>query len=325
MSQYQVQFVDDETFNNLPGNNMEEKVGVAYPNLGVAYARRTGVSALDAFTALHELEHLEGATHDEHYDSENHCYYKGFGDVLRTVAPIALSFLVPAIAPALGGGLSALGRGVQGIAGNFGLGNIFGQVGNAIGGAGNSVAGALGIGGGGGGSGAASSSANRSLLESSASPGNFASRARDASSIGSLPYSGIGVYGGLEEAGQLPAGSTAARYSSTISTKPNVIQTGRNSLANSFGGNVAQNAAGSLFGQPSGLEAFQLPSQGSSTPSISTPSGPNVIAGSSGEGSQGGPGGAPGSVGGGSVSKIKQYLANRDSGGNQGIGLGGNF
>jgi hypothetical protein len=297
---YKVQFVDDETFNSLPGHNMEEKVGVAYPNEGIAYARRTGIGVLDAFTALHELEHLEGEDHDEHYDSENQCYYKGFGDVIKTIAPIALSFALPALAPALGGAFSTLGSGIQGIAGNFGLGNIFGSVGSALGGATRAIATPLGL-------------AGKGAAPSTASTTN--------SLTGSLT-SKIGGNPLASSPSTIFAGSKAPGIGAAIgSGVSSLAKTG----AKAAGGQLTQNAAGSLFGGGSPLDGFQSPSLGSDTPSISAPSGPNVIPGASGEGSQGGPGGSPGSIGGGSVSKIKQYLANRDdSGGDLGIG-GGNY
>jgi len=283
MSKYRVvEFVDDETFNSLPGHNMEEKVGVAYPEQGIAYARRTGVSVLDAFTALHELEHLEGKDHDEHYDAENQCYYKGFGDVVRTVAPIALSF-IPGVGTALGGALSTIGRGVQGIAGNFGLGNVFGQIGNAVGGA-------LGVG---GGSPAIGATTERTAnLGVEAGFGNFGRANQIANSI-----SGAGAASGVGSA----IGGAAKQA----------------------GGTLATNAASSLFSPRSPLSDFRPSSLGSDNPSISAPPSPNIIPGSSGEGSQGGPGGAPGSIGGGQVSKIKQYLAQRDQDQSQIGGFGG--
>lgn len=114
---------------------------------------------------------------------------------------------------------------------------------------------------------------------------------------------------------------------------PNVAAMGAAGAGNAFGsaakeagGSFATQGAQSIFGGDgeSPLEGFQMnPSEGSFEPFTS--SSPNVVAGASGSGSQGGAGGAPGSIGGGSVSKIKQYLSNRDEGGNQGIGLGGNF
>ena len=72
------------------------------------------------------------------------------------------------------------------------------------------------------------------------------------------------------------------------------------------------------------MQRFEMPQeQGSFNPqSIATP---NIVPGGSGAGSQGGPGGAPGSIGGGQVSKIKQYLASRDQGQSQDFGLGGNY
>lgn len=104
---YKIQFLNDEEFNQLPGQYMDTKLGVAYPESGEAYVRQTGIKAVDLFNLAHELEHLEGKDLDEHYDAENKCYYKDFGQTLQTVAP-ALSF-IPGIGP-----IAAAGAGIGG-------------------------------------------------------------------------------------------------------------------------------------------------------------------------------------------------------------------
>lgn len=109
---YQIKIVSDQEFEALPGKNMEGKVGVAYPHKQEAYIRQSGVGTLDAFNIAHELEHLDGKSLGERYDSENGCYYKGFGDVLSTIVPMALSF-IPGAGPALGMAASAGMRGYQ--------------------------------------------------------------------------------------------------------------------------------------------------------------------------------------------------------------------
>lgn len=297
---YKVQFLDDAEFDQLPANNITEKVGVAYPSIGTAYVRKTGVNAVDVFTAMHELEHLKGDDLGEHFDSENGCYYKGFGDVFKRVAPIALGFLAPALLPGLGGMMSGLGGAVKGVAGNFGLGNIFGQFGNAIGGAGKAVGGALGV----GGSGASSSASGASGM------------------LGPAPMAGrIG-------AGQMVGGQAA--YDAAPNVFPSMLGAAGNASregamqATPSGGGVASDAVSGLaqhvLGGQSPMGQFQDPGQGSSTPNVQ--SNPNVIAGATGSGSAGGPGGSPGSVGGGAVSKLKQYL---QQSGNQGNGAGGMF
>lgn len=282
---YKVQFLNDEEFDKLPAVNIQQKVGVAYPDSGEAYVRRTGSNVLDVFTALHELEHLEGDSLGEHFDAENKCYYKDFGQTLMSVAPIAAMF-IPGIGPALGGALSGLGSGVAGA-----LGSIPG-IGGALGGAASSIGGgigsALGIGGGAGGT-----------------------MSRGASSLG---MQGPAANAGRMGAGQMLGGQAA--YQAT----PNVLRTGASaglgSALGKFGqqaaGSVASNAATGLAqnmfgGQDGPMQQFGMdPGQGSYNPQ--TQSQPNQIAGSSGPGSAGGPGGAPGSVGGGAVSKLKQYL-----------------
>lgn len=105
---YKVRFLNDEEFERLPGRDMDTKLGVAYPNYGEAYVRKTGSNLVDVFTLAHELEHLDGKTHDEHYDSKNQCYYKDFGQALGTAAPF-LSF-IPGIGPLLSAG-AGLGAG----------------------------------------------------------------------------------------------------------------------------------------------------------------------------------------------------------------------
>ena len=293
---YKVQFLNDKEFNELPGNDMASKVGVAYPSHGMAYARRTGIGVLDAFTAIHELEHLEGVTHDEHYDSENQCYYKGFGDIVKTVAPIALMF-IPGIGQALGGALSSVGGAFSGALGS--VPGVGGALSGAASGIGNAAGGLMGIGG-------QSAGADRALLQSSASPGGFSSRVRSAPNVFSTGRSvGSGMASGA-------GGSALSQFGKGASE----------AVGSQVGGSLASN----LFGEePQGLGAFQMPSEGSSSPSFSS-TGPNIVAGASGTGSQGGAGGAPGSIGGGTVSKLKQYLAQRDqtdqySGGSG----GGNF
>jgi len=98
---YTVQFVDDRSFDALPGENMGGKLGVAYPEIGKAYVRKTGSSMVDVFTAMHELEHLEGKDHDEVYDKEHKCYYKDFGKSMSGLGSIAgpLMMAIPGMQP----------------------------------------------------------------------------------------------------------------------------------------------------------------------------------------------------------------------------------
>ena len=93
-----INFVNDDEFERLPGTDMASKVGVAYPKYGEAYVRKSGVRAVDVFSAMHELEHLEGSDRGERYDAENECYYKGFGDIFNTVAQAA-SFIPSPVQP----------------------------------------------------------------------------------------------------------------------------------------------------------------------------------------------------------------------------------
>lgn len=93
---YKAIFLDDKDFEALPYRDMHDKIGVADPKTGVAYARKSGVPVIDAFTIMHELEHLEDGhegVHADHYDPEHGVYYKGFGNLFN----------------AIGGGLSNMG------------------------------------------------------------------------------------------------------------------------------------------------------------------------------------------------------------------------
>lgn len=86
---YKVNFVSDEDFERLPGMDMHNKIGVAYPKYGEAYIRKSGSNAIDVFTAIHELDHLQGSDRNEKFDSENECYYKGFADIFQPIASAA--------------------------------------------------------------------------------------------------------------------------------------------------------------------------------------------------------------------------------------------
>lgn len=94
---YKIQFVDDKTFESLPGRNMETKLGVAYPKYGTAFVRQTGINAVDVFNAAHELEHLKGDDLDEHFDAEHGAYYKDFGNTMKTVSPFLAA--IPGVGP----------------------------------------------------------------------------------------------------------------------------------------------------------------------------------------------------------------------------------
>lgn len=103
---YTIKFLDDDEFEQLPAQDIQSKVGVAYPDSGEAFVRKSGVSAVDTFTAIHELEHLQGNDLDEHFDTENRCYYKNFGQVMQTAAPM-LASLIPGIGPVAGPALAS--------------------------------------------------------------------------------------------------------------------------------------------------------------------------------------------------------------------------
>lgn len=106
---YKIAFLNDEEFERLPMQNPSMKLGVAYPEYGEAYVRKTRSNLVDVFTLAHELEHLQGASHGEHYDSENKCYYKDAGQWMQTAAPFMN--LIPGI-----GTVASIGMGAGGTA-----------------------------------------------------------------------------------------------------------------------------------------------------------------------------------------------------------------
>ena len=144
---YKAIFLDDKEFEQLPYRDMGEKIGVADPRTGTAYARKSGIPVIDAFTIMHELEHLEeghGGEHADHFDPELGVYYKGFGNLFSALGGAANS---------VGGGLSNIGGAVSRGAGAIsrGAGSITRGVGNFLGGGqapmGGAVGGSVGQGG----------------------------------------------------------------------------------------------------------------------------------------------------------------------------------
>lgn len=114
---YKVAFVNDEDFERLPGKDMGGKVGVAYPEIGEAYVRKSGSKLIDTFSMMHELEHLEGKDLDEHFDSENKCYYKNFGDMFRQAGPSIMN-AIPGFGPVMSSAVQ-MGRSARGPVRNF--------------------------------------------------------------------------------------------------------------------------------------------------------------------------------------------------------------
>lgn len=84
---YKIQFLDNDSFNNLPYKDVETSLGLADSRTQTAYVRRTGINAVDMFTAAHELEHLEEG-HAGEYASHNKygdgVYYK---DIMEIFSP----------------------------------------------------------------------------------------------------------------------------------------------------------------------------------------------------------------------------------------------
>jgi hypothetical protein len=171
---FKFQVLDSAKFDKLPGKNMHENIGVAYPEKNEAYIRHSGDTMFDAFTIAHELEHLKGSDNGENYDSEFKCYYKkgdwwnpfggNFGGdaVHPYLAPlgIAASALIPGLWPALGGMMGGLGTGFGSALSGMGMGGLtsilspiggaMSQMGAGLAGGAKGLQGMLGMGGGGG-------------------------------------------------------------------------------------------------------------------------------------------------------------------------------
>jgi len=124
---YKVTFLNDEEFERLPGNNMEGKIGVAYPNHGEAYVRKSGSNLVDVFSAMHELEHLQGSDRGERFDQENQCYYKDFGETMsqffQSSIPGTKAFQQNALGPLAGAAGTAIGGPGVGAAAYQGVGS----------------------------------------------------------------------------------------------------------------------------------------------------------------------------------------------------------
>jgi len=103
---YELTFLDDKEFESLPYLDTHTSLGLADTKKGKAYVRRTGVKAVDVFTAMHELEHLEGDKLGEHDRYGNGVYYKDFGSALSGAGQ------------SIGGAFNSMGSGISNLAGS---------------------------------------------------------------------------------------------------------------------------------------------------------------------------------------------------------------
>ena len=220
---YKIAFLDDAEFEQLPGKDMHDKIGVAYPKYGEAYVRKTGSSVIDTFTLAHELEHLDGATHGENYDPENECYYKGgfMSSIMPIALPILASFLMPGVGTALGGMLGGAGSSLGGAASGLGqmfsgaLGHLPG-IGGALSGAANTI---------GSGIGSAASGVGSQLSRAGSAFANAGAGAQRS----------LGITGGASSAAPLGGGATATQ-SMTSGLSPSVGSTFGSSAMAPFSG-----------------------------------------------------------------------------------------
>ena len=147
---YKIEILDSESFDKLPYKKTKESLGIALPEKGLAYIRKTGDKAEDFDTFLHELEELELAE-SWHEEIENgvpvryKSFWKKVGDIFKNyIAPIALA-LIPGVGPVLSGiytginsyqttgnlGSSILAGGIAGVGGMLGQSNVGYQAGVA--------------------------------------------------------------------------------------------------------------------------------------------------------------------------------------------------
>lgn len=100
MKKYEIQFLNDDEFNSLPFQAVEQAMGVADSHSQTAYVRKTGIMPLDLYTAAHELEHLEdsGCSDHEYFGDGRHYFAKA-------AFPAILGALATGAATAGGGAL----------------------------------------------------------------------------------------------------------------------------------------------------------------------------------------------------------------------------
>ena len=87
---YKIQFLDDNSFDRLPYKGVHTSLGLADSNTRTAYVRRTGINAVDLFTAAHELEHLEEGRQGVHAGHEHYgdgVYYKDLMEIFTGPKP----------------------------------------------------------------------------------------------------------------------------------------------------------------------------------------------------------------------------------------------
>lgn len=107
---YKIEFLDPQEFEQLPYKDLDTSLGIADPKISKAFVRKTGLDALDVFTAIHELEHLEDGHEGVHADHfRNGVYYKGFGELFNSVGlPVLGQFLGGPLGLTAGSGLGQL-------------------------------------------------------------------------------------------------------------------------------------------------------------------------------------------------------------------------
>ena len=107
----QIKLVSEKEFEALPAQDVQDKLGMYYPETDEIYVRDTGVPIMDVFTAIHEMQHASGETLGEHYDPINKCYYKKSNAFFQVALPLAAGLFAPMLLPGLGAAGAGLGIG----------------------------------------------------------------------------------------------------------------------------------------------------------------------------------------------------------------------
>ena len=80
---YKIEVLDSDSFDKLSYKKTKDSLGVALPDKGLAYIRKTGDKTEDIDTLLHELEELElpESWHEEIEDGERVRYKRKLGKI----------------------------------------------------------------------------------------------------------------------------------------------------------------------------------------------------------------------------------------------------
>ena len=98
---YTIRILDDAEFDKLPYKFVKDSLGLADPETGEAFVRKTGIKEMDMATLSHEVDELVAKTSPHEIDGIR--YKKG--GALRTILPIVAAF-IPGIGPIVSAALN---------------------------------------------------------------------------------------------------------------------------------------------------------------------------------------------------------------------------